>query len=135
MPKDCRIFLRKPQSFPSLLVTFDWSPILLVTFCLTLPTLREVISRKPLKSYITISQFMPISNGKVFLNMELKCQVICYSKALYSQFYPYMISLTQGGVSPNFYSQKLGLAPIHVAAHEGESEMLALLIQYKVQTI
>ena len=36
-------------------------------------------------------------------------------------------------MSTNFYSPKLGLAPVHVAAHECESEMLSLLIQHKAE--
>ena len=32
----------------------------------------------------------------------------------------------QVGVSPNFYNQKLGVSPIHVAANEGESEKVGV---------
>ena len=39
----------------------------------------------------------------------------------------------QVGVSPNFYNQKLGVSPIHVAANEGESEKVDILIKNKAE--
>ena len=36
-------------------------------------------------------------------------------------------------MSPNFYNQKLGVSPIHVAANEGEREKVDILIQHKAE--
>ena len=36
-------------------------------------------------------------------------------------------------MSPNFYNQKLGVSPIHVAANEGESEKVDILVKNKAE--